>query len=128
MAESWERLVERWTAEGLIDAASAARIRAFEGANAGSNRLKWPIWIALAFGVVTLGAGALLFVAAHWDTLSPAVRFELVPPGRAVGEPRVGAAVRRDPMRQAEKLEPQPQVVVAFGFLITNCAPCRSSL
>ena len=24
---------------------------------------------------------------------------------------------------QAEKLEPQPQVVVAFGFLITNCAP-----
>ena len=29
---------------------------------------------------------------------------------------------------QAEKLEPQPQVVVAFGFLITNCAPCRSSL
>ena len=29
---------------------------------------------------------------------------------------------------QALKLEPQPQVVVAFGFLITNCAPCRSSL
>jgi 1,6-anhydro-N-acetylmuramate kinase len=26
------------------------------------------------------------------------------------------------------KLEPQPQVVVAFGFLITNWAPCRSSL
>jgi hypothetical protein len=24
---------------------------------------------------------------------------------------------------QAKKLEPQPQVVVAFGFLITNCAP-----
>ena len=29
---------------------------------------------------------------------------------------------------QAEKLEPQPQVLVAFGFLITNWAPCRSSL
>ncbi len=29
---------------------------------------------------------------------------------------------------QAEKLDPQPQVVVAFGFLMTNCAPCRSSL
>ena len=27
-----------------------------------------------------------------------------------------------------EKLEPQPQVVVAFGFLMTNWAPCRSSL
>ncbi len=29
---------------------------------------------------------------------------------------------------QAVKLEPQPQVLVAFGFLITNCAPSRSSL
>ena len=29
--------------------------------------------------------------------------------------------------RQAEKLDPQPQVVVAFGFLITNCAPSRPS-
>lgn len=78
MAEGWEKLVDRWTAAGVIDTATAGRIRAFEGANAGSNRLKWPVWIALAFGVVTLGAGALLFVAAHWDTLSPAVRFGLV--------------------------------------------------
>ena len=78
MADGWERLVERWTAAGVIDADTAARIRVFEGANAGSNRLKWPIWIALAFGVITRGAGALLFVAAHWDTLSPAVRFGLV--------------------------------------------------
>ena len=29
---------------------------------------------------------------------------------------------------QTENDEPQPQVVVAFGFLITNCAPSRSSL
>ena len=29
---------------------------------------------------------------------------------------------------QAEKEEPQPQVVVAFGLRITNCAPSRSSL
>ena len=27
-----------------------------------------------------------------------------------------------------EKLEPQPQVVSALGFLMTNCAPWRSSL
>jgi hypothetical protein len=27
----------------------------------------------------------------------------------------------------AENDEPQPQVVVAFGFLITNCAPSRPS-
>ena len=29
---------------------------------------------------------------------------------------------------EAEKLDPHPQVVVAFGFLITNCEPSRSSL
>ena len=29
---------------------------------------------------------------------------------------------------QAENDEPHPQVVAAFGFLITNCDPCRSSL
>ncbi len=29
---------------------------------------------------------------------------------------------------QTLKLEPQPQVVVALGFLMTNCAPFRSSL
>ncbi|MFK4440183.1 hypothetical protein ABH944_000183 [Caballeronia udeis] len=28
----------------------------------------------------------------------------------------------------AENEDPQPQVLVAFGFLITNCAPFRSSL
>ena len=46
------------------------------------------------------------------------------------------AGIMRQPMRvqiswqddQTLKLEPQPQVVVAFGFLMTNCAPSRSSL
>ena len=43
-------------------------------------------------------------------------------------KPPGGGFVRRLAATQAEKLEPQPQVVVAFGFLITNWAPCRSSL
>jgi len=30
-------------------------------------------------------------------------------------------------VRQTEKDEPQPQVLVAFGFLMTNCAPSRPS-
>ena len=42
--------------------------------------------------------------------------------------PRGGFRRLRAEPAQAEKLEPQPQVVVAFGFLITNWAPCRSSL
>ena len=29
---------------------------------------------------------------------------------------------------QTENEEPHPQVVVALGFLMTNCAPCKSSL
>ena len=32
------------------------------------------------------------------------------------------------PSRYAENEDPQPHVVVAFGFLITNCAPSKSSL
>ncbi len=45
------------------------------------------------------------------------------------GEVRVGQQIVLGAQgAQAEKLEPQPQVVVALGFLITNCAPCRSSL
>ncbi len=34
--------------------------------------------MALAFGGLMLGAGVLLFVAAHWDTLSPGERFAMV--------------------------------------------------
>ena len=37
----------------------------------------------------------------------------------------VSTVLMRD---QAEKLDPQPQVEVAFGFLITNWEPCKSSL
>ena len=53
-------------------------------------------------------------------------------PLRAAAPPRKkppeGGFVSGLAATQAEKLEPQPQVVVAFGFLITNWAPCRSSL
>jgi hypothetical protein len=46
------------------------------------------------------------------------------PPGGGFLDGALSAASRH----QAEKLDPQPQVLVAFGFLITNWAPCRSSL
>jgi uncharacterized membrane protein len=46
--------------------------------HSGSTRLRWPIWIVLVFGGLMLGAGVLLFVSAHWDTLSPQVQFVLV--------------------------------------------------
>jgi hypothetical protein len=49
------------------------------------------------------------------------------PPGT---EPRCAAQVRTPVARaiQTEKDEPQPQVVEAFGFRITNCEPSRPSV
>jgi uncharacterized membrane protein len=78
VSETWRELLTRWSEAGLLDAESVERIRSFELAHAGSNRLRWPVWIALAFGALTLGAGVLLFVSAHWDALSPTARFGLV--------------------------------------------------
>jgi hypothetical protein len=75
VADAWATMLERWTNAQLIDPATAERIRAWELARATSSRLRWPVWIALGFGALMLGAGVLLFVSAHWDTLSPQARF-----------------------------------------------------
>lgn len=72
----WEDRLQRWRAAGLIDDESAARIRDWESAQQHGWRL--PVLIALALGAILLGAGILLFVSAHWDDLSPGVRFSLV--------------------------------------------------
>ena len=78
MNVDWTTWLARWTEAGLIDADTADRIRAFEREHAHSTRLRWPIVVALAFGGLMLGGGVLLFVAAHWDALSPMQRFGLV--------------------------------------------------
>lgn len=78
MAANWERFLERWTREGLIEPATADLIRAYETKQAKAGGLKWPIILAIALGGLLFAAGILLFVAAHWDTLSPAQRFTLV--------------------------------------------------
>jgi uncharacterized membrane protein len=78
MAASWERYLERWTKAGLVEALTAERVRAYERDRQKAQGLKWPILIAIAFGGLLLAAGVLLFVAAHWDSLSPAWRFGLV--------------------------------------------------
>ena len=50
--------------------------------------------------------------------------------GKDVGNDTTPAhlAVVSGGARQAENEDPHPQVVLAFGFRMTNCAPCRSSL
>ncbi len=78
MATSLEKQLERWLSSGVLDAGTAARIRAFEQSQISSERLRWPVLLALALGGVLLCAGVLLFVAAHWDEMSPAWRFSLV--------------------------------------------------
>lgn len=78
MARQWETLLDRWVRAALIDAAAADRIRAFEAGQAESQRFRWPIALALSFGGILLGAGVLLFVAAHWDELSPSARLTTV--------------------------------------------------
>ncbi len=78
MAAPLEKQLERWLSAGVLDAGAAARIRSFEQSEAPSERLRWPVLLALALGGILLCAGVLLFVAAHWDELSPAWRFSLV--------------------------------------------------
>src|SRR5262245_24563346 len=74
---SWEKDLQRWLDARVIDAATADRIRQFEEAP-GQKRWRWPAILAVSFGALMLCAGVLLFVAAHWDEISPTERFVLV--------------------------------------------------
>ena len=81
MQSSWENLLVRWRAAGLIDRPTAERIRAYETQHSEepeSQGLRWPVIVAVTFGCLMVGTGILLFVAAHWDELSPGQRFATV--------------------------------------------------
>lgn len=65
----------------MLDPAAAERIRAWEEMQAPGGEpggARWPVRLALGLGGLLLCAGVLLFVAAHWDALSPGARFALV--------------------------------------------------
>jgi hypothetical protein len=76
--DSLDDQLTRWTGAGLLDEASAARIRAFEAEREESPHLRWPMRLAIGFGALLLAAGVLLFVSSHWDALAPSERFALV--------------------------------------------------
>src|SRR5437016_8628809 len=78
VANPLDKQLERWISAGVVDASTASRIRTFEESQGSAERLRWPVLLAVALGGVLLCAGILLFVAAHWDELSPAWRFTLV--------------------------------------------------
>src|SRR5260370_27621029 len=75
--EQLEQQLQRWVGAGLLDSQSAERIRSFEISHE-SPGMRWPVVFAIAFGSIMVAAGILLFVAAHWDDLSPPQRFLLV--------------------------------------------------
>ena len=70
-----EEDLQRWVQAGALDAEAADRIRAFEESRARPAGLRWQVLLALIFGAILLAAGVVLFVAAHWDELSPGTRF-----------------------------------------------------
>lgn len=78
MRTDWEVPLQRWIAAGLVESGAGDRIRAWESDRAPAQGLRWPTWVALAFGAILLGSGVLLFVSAHWDALSPGERMALV--------------------------------------------------
>jgi uncharacterized membrane protein len=78
MTDALNKRLDRWISSGVVDANTAERIRVFEESELSSEGLRWPVLLALGLGGVLLCAGVLLFVAAHWDELSPAWRFTLV--------------------------------------------------
>ena len=73
--EPLESLLGRWREAGLVDEATAGRIRDFEAGREPERSLRWPTLLAIAFGALMVGGGLLLFVAAHWETMSPGTRF-----------------------------------------------------
>lgn len=78
MKDALNKRLDRWISAGVMDANTAARIRALEESERSKEGLRWPVLLALGLGGVLLCAGVLLFVAAHWDELSPIWRFALV--------------------------------------------------
>jgi len=84
-----EPLLNRWQSAGVLDAAAAARIRAFETERAQPRQvdgerkssavgLTWQSVTALILGAMLLACGLVLFVSAHWDQMGRVGRFALV--------------------------------------------------
>jgi len=76
--EAAEKYIARWLGAGLMSEESAAAIRSYEAAHAKPAGRQWQVLVALILGAILLGAGVLLFVAAHWSEVSPSVRLAMV--------------------------------------------------
>jgi uncharacterized membrane protein len=75
---AFEEFLVRWRGAGLLDEATESAIRRYEESQAKPAGRRWQVILALVLGGILLGAGVLLFVAAHWDDVSPFARLVLV--------------------------------------------------
>src|SRR3974377_1945554 len=73
-----EETLQRWIRAGVLDEGTAERIRQYEAARERPAGLRWQVVLGLVLGAIILAAGGTLFVAGHWDELSPATRFIVV--------------------------------------------------
>jgi uncharacterized membrane protein len=92
-----EGLLSRWHSAGVLDAAAAERIRAYEAAQKRPAGIAWQGVVALIMGGILLASGVVLFVSAHWDRLGPGPRFALVMAMVAVFH--VGGGLARESFR-----------------------------
>jgi uncharacterized membrane protein len=76
--QAYEHYLSRWSGAGRLDEATASSIRNYEATQATPAGRRWQVVIVLLLGGILLGAGVLLFVAAHWDDVSPIGRLALV--------------------------------------------------
>jgi uncharacterized membrane protein len=113
-----EGLLSRWQSAGVLDAAGADRIRAYEldhelirKKHAG---VRWEVLVALILGAILLACGVALFVSAHWEDLGPGARFSLVMAMVAVFH--IGGALAR------EDFKPLSMSLHAVGTLATGAA------
>lgn len=78
MSKPLDEILSEWCAAGLLGRDQVERILAFESRRdptPGGRRLAG---LAIGFGALLVGAGAMLFVAANWQFLGPWTRFLLV--------------------------------------------------
>jgi uncharacterized membrane protein len=73
-----DHYLARWQSAGLLDEPTAEAIRAYEAGQEKPAGRQWQVLLALILGGILLGAGVLLFVAAHWENISPLSRMGLV--------------------------------------------------
>lgn len=68
-----ERKLKAWEAAGLIDAATAARIRAWEA----DHSRPLGLWAVIGLAALAIGLGLISVVAANWDAIPGLVRLAI---------------------------------------------------